>query len=318
MTFHVAVQIVTYNSSEYIEECINAVLTQTYPIYSILVVDNGSTDQTRDILQKYKDRVDIIFNEQNIGFAAAHNQAIRYHSAAFYLILNPDVILHPDYLYNLFHFYENHSQLSLGSLTGKLLRANKEGKLDSCGLRITKARRAFDIGNGEDEQLYTSPLEVFGVSGAAALYSKSMIEDISFEDQFYDESFFAYKEDIDVAWRGRIAGWTSYYVPSAIGYHERGWKERGRKSQPWFIRKHSYINRYRMIIKNESILIWICHLWRIVPYECSSFLYALLIEPKLLTSWVNLFVDIPRLMKWRIYTQSIKKSKNVQIYKFFE
>lgn len=110
---------------------------------------------------------------------------------------------------------------------------------------INKARRAFDRGQGKAANAYDNPNEVFGVSGAAALYSSKMIKQISIDGEFFDEDFFAYKEDVDVAWRARIFGWGAAYVPGAIAYHERGWKTGSREKQPLFIRQHSFANRHQ-------------------------------------------------------------------------
>src|SRR5580692_10333113 len=89
----VSVTIVTYNSGRFIKRCIESVLDQDYPLKEIIVIDNNSTDGTIDILEPFEDRCRIVYNEENIGFAAAQNQAISLSNAEWVLTLNPDVLL---------------------------------------------------------------------------------------------------------------------------------------------------------------------------------------------------------------------------------
>lgn len=323
----VSVHIVTYNSLSDIEACLESVFKQTYPVQDIIVVDNSSQDGTRSVLERYADKIKCINLESNVGFAAAHNKAMVLSQADYFLVLNPDVTLHPDYLRELMVFIKQYNDERLGSLTGKLLlndgildqnkgRGNtsdeslwcaqhvqKEAIIDSLGLRITKARRAFDLGSGDPSVQWTQSKEVFGVSGAAALYQRKMIEEISLNNEFFDETFFAYKEDVDVAWRARLFGWKAMMVASAWAYHKRGWKAGSRKKQPLFVRRHSYINRYRMMLKNEQSANLRQSYKDILWYELLSFGYAVLREPHLLGAWISLWRDRKRMMAWRRFVQ---------------
>ncbi|OPA76073.1 glycosyl transferase [Paenibacillus selenitireducens] len=289
----VSVHIVTYNSANDIIDCLDGVFKQSYPIQQIIVVDNASHDNIREVLQPYNDRVHIIFNTENLGFAPGHNQAMRISQADYFLVLNPDVTLDREYVARLVNSSEQNPKI--GSATGRLLLKSNPHIIDSTGLVMNRARRAFDRGAGEPSDLWNGSGEVFGVSGAAALYSRDMVEDISIEGQFYDESFFAYKEDVDVAWRAQNYGWISYYNADAIAYHERGWKKGSRNQQPLFIRQYSYINRYKMIYKNDSRRNLFRNLIQILPFEIASVGYALLRDPKVLRSWVSFYRELPAL-----------------------
>src|SRR2546427_3361386 len=94
----VSVTIVTYNSGRFIKRCLESVLAQRYPYREIIVIDNNSTDGTADILEQFEDRCTIVYNEENIGFAAAQNQAIALSSGDWVLTLNPDVLLLPNFI----------------------------------------------------------------------------------------------------------------------------------------------------------------------------------------------------------------------------
>lgn len=332
----VSVHIVTYNSTDDIIDCLQAVIAQDYPIDQIVVVDNasndGSADKVRAFFQQFNsdpaptslaDHEVMIFeretkqyptlilleNKLNTGFAPAHNQAIAATETEYVLVLNPDLTLAPDYISRLIAHMEANPQI--GSATGKLLLKADHGLVDSTGLRMNRARRAFDRGAGEPVEQWTQSGPVFGVSGAAALYSRRMINDISVDDEFFDADFFAYKEDVDVAWRAQLLGWQGYYDAEAIGYHERGWKTSGRTSKSLFIRRISYINRYKMVYKNEPSRSMLKTILISLPYEIAAHGYMLLREPKLITAWKSFYTQLPALKKKRKYVQTrIKNSRN--------
>ncbi|KQX51927.1 glycosyltransferase family 2 protein [Paenibacillus sp. Root444D2] len=311
----VSIHIVTYNSSEYIDDCLEAVLKQSQPIEQIVVIDNASKDNTLTKLAKWSEYCTIVPNEVNNGFAGGHNQAIGMTDTDYCLILNPDVVLEPDYVLNTIKSLNNHTKA--GSATGKLLFIADHSHIDSTGLVINKARRAFDRGAHQTSDKFEHKEEVFGVSGAAAMYTREMINDISVNGEFFDEDFFAYKEDVDVAWRAQLLGWKAYYEPSAVAYHERGWKEGGRSSKPLFVRRLSYINRYKMIFKNDQIALVLKHIIPLLVYECLSFVYALLREPKLLGAWSSFFRKYSELRKKRGIIQSKQKIVTSEINRWF-
>ncbi|WP_379157473.1 glycosyltransferase family 2 protein [Paenibacillus sp. sgz5001063] len=325
----VSVHIVTYNSAEDIKDCLTAVLSQDYPIEQIVVVDNASTDGSTDKAREFsysiaaevrsahqqsipvEDTVKmeasvpsvlLIENKINTGFAPAHNQAIATTNTDYVLVLNPDLTLAPDYVSRLVKQMEANSQI--GSATGKLLLKADDSLVDSTGLRMNRARRAFDRGAGEPAVNWPESGLVFGVSGAAAMYSRRMIEDISVNGEFFDVDFFAYKEDVDVAWRAGLFGWLAYYDAEAIGYHERGWKTSGRDSKPMFIRRISYINRYKMIYKNEPARKLISTFLYALPYELAAHGYMLIKEPKLIQAWSSFFAQWKNLKEKRKYIQA--------------
>jgi GT2 family glycosyltransferase len=312
----VSVHVVTYNSAAYIQDCLNAILNQTYPIHSIIVIDNASSDKTEELLQPYRHQLMYVGNTQNVGFAAGHNQAMRLSEAEYVLVLNPDVTMHPDYVSFLMQQCELDS--SLGSATGKLLFKQSPEVIDSTGLMITKSRRGFDRGAGKNSGGWNESSDVFGVCGAAALYSNKLVEDISVDGCFFDEDFFAYKEDVDVAWRSRIKGWGALYCADAIAYHDRGWKKGSRSQTPLFVRKLSYINRYKMIIKNDSMKYLLFHCIPLMIYEIMSLGYFIIKEPKVLTAWVDLFQKMSSLLQKRKVIQSTRKSEFSKIYTYFK
>jgi GT2 family glycosyltransferase len=312
----VSVHVVTFNSGDCIEECLEAVVKQSYPIHEIVVIDNNSQDETWAKLSAWSDRVTIIKNTVNTGFAGAHNQAIRMTSSDYCLILNPDVALTEDYVLHLIGYMEKEERC--GSAAGKLLLKASPLLMDSAGLVINRARRAFDRGAHCPADEFLRDDAVFGVSGAAAMYRREMIEEISVHGEFFDEDFFAYKEDVDVAWRAQLMGWTAGFVSSAVAYHERGWKQGGRSGKSLFIRRLSYINRYKMMFKNESIRYLAKHSLPILVYEILSLVYLLLREPKVLQAWISFFRELPNLKQKRKFIQGKRTAPYEQIYGWFK
>lgn len=280
---NISVHVVTYNSEKDIVKCINSIKKQKYVVSNIVVVDNSSEDSTVKLISEKFSDVILICNQINIGFAAAHNQAINITNSDFILVLNPDVELDPGYILNLINVME--ANIKIGSASGKLL-SPEDKIIDSTGLVMKNSRRVIDRNNGEvDRGQQDIRNNVFGVCGAAAIYRREMIKDISINGEFFDEDFFAYKEDVDVAWRGKLLGWQAIYVPEATAYHERGWKKGNRKQIPLKIRKHSYINRYYMLVKNETFGSFIQRFFPILFFELSGLIYYLLFDRQVFLAW---------------------------------
>jgi GT2 family glycosyltransferase len=253
----VSVTIVTYNSGRFIKRCLESVLAQRYANKEIIVIDNASTDGTVDILEQFEDRCQIVYNDENIGFAAAQNQAIHVSAGDWVLTLNPDVLLLPNFIQALVD--TGQSDARVGSVCGKLLTILATFDLpdkplvDSTGIYFTPMLRHLDRGSQEvDNGHYLQHEYVFGATAAAALYRRRMIEDIAIGDEFFDPDFFVYREDADVAWRAQLMGWRCIYTPHARGYHVRNVLPGNRRALPPVINMHSVKNRFLMRMKNMT------------------------------------------------------------------
>ncbi|MCU6791771.1 glycosyltransferase family 2 protein [Paenibacillus sp. WQ 127069] len=311
----VSIHIVTFNSESCIQNCLESIFQQSYSISQIIIVDNASSDRTKEFLKKYHGEIDILYNSSNKGFAQAHNQAIRSSHSDYFLVLNPDIRLDKNYVSYLIEAMEDHP--SVGSSAGMLLSQNQLGFIDSAGLVIKRSRRAFDRGQNDPSLKWSRSTEVFGVSGAAALYSRVMVEDISIFGEFFDEDFFAYKEDVDVAWRAQLMGWGAYYESKAVATHERGWKSGKRKEQPIFVRRLSYINRYKMMLKNDIIGYVFLHCFYLLSFEVLSLGYTILREPQLILAWGDLFNKFATIIKKRKQIQEKRKVSLQRVYNWF-
>lgn len=232
-------------------------LAQKHPDKEVIVIDNASSDGTVDVLEQFEDRCQIVYNGENVGFAAAQNQAIARSSGDWVLTLNPDVLLLPGFIQALVN--AGHIHKRVGSVCGKLLTIRPSFDIpdkplvDSTGIYFNPMLRHLDRGSQQVDNGHFLKYEyVFGATAAAALYRREMIEDVALGSEFFDPDFFVYREDADVAWRAQLFGWRCLYTPHARGYHVRKVLPGNRRALPPVINMHSVKNRFLMRIKNMS------------------------------------------------------------------
>jgi GT2 family glycosyltransferase len=263
----VSVVLITYNSASYLPRCLAGLSQQNDVELELIVVDNHSGDQSVSLVFEAFRDAKVIANPNNRGFAEAANQGIRAATSTLILLLNPDVHLCRGYISGVSAVFDRDSRI--GSAAGKLLRGTGDEiapttVIDSIGIRMSKSGRHFDDRNGEpDDRALKQPFEVFGVSGAAAMYSRAFLEDAAIDGEFFDERFFAYREDADLAWRGRLLGWKSFCVPTAVAYHVRRVTPESRRDLPAVINMHSVKNRFLLRLNNEGRALALRHL----PFE---------------------------------------------------
>jgi len=341
----IAINIVTWNSMKYLPEALASIYGQTYRDFFVLVIDNGSGDGTPEFVRRNYPQAGVLRNFKNLGFARAHNQGIVYakthlNSAGgdkMVLVTNPDILLEPDFLEKL--AAEMDRRPDAGSAGGKLLKVHQEGGevkeavrtnvIDSTGLQLTRARRAYDRGAGElDKGGPDRTEEVFGVSGAVALYRLEALEDAAYGGEYFDEDFFAYKEDIDLAWRLRLRGWPALYVPAARAYHYRtaagrvraSWREiiLGRRDRSKRVNFLSYRNHLLLLLKNEQALNYLLHWPLIWLYEFQKFVFILFREPSTLGAWFSYLRLAPRMLAKRRLIQSRRQVRAGDVRKWFK
>lgn len=307
MSAAVSAVIVTCQSVRGIASCLDSLRAEGASLSGITVVDNASADGTKELIrEKYPD-VRLLENGDNLGFAAAANLGIAATKGDFVLILSPDVSFGPGFVAALAAALQKDPQA--GAAAPKLVRP--EGRLiDSAGLVMKKTRKALDRGRDEtDGGAYDAACRVFGPCGAASLMRRSMLEDVRIgsDGEYFDESFFAYKEDADLAWRANLLGWKTVYVPQAVAVHSRGWKVTSRMDIPPGIRRHSHKNRYLTIIKNDDASNLLMHLPWWLMYELKLFVYSLFFEPFLFLAFRDIIRLLPRVLEKRKVTMARRK-----------
>jgi len=259
-----AVVIVTHDHAETLAACLGAVEGLEPAPARVVVIDNASTDGSAEIAEKRPGDLatTIVREERNTGFAAASNRGIAATSEPWILLLNPDCAPRPDLARRLLDAVAGHPKAArIGAVSPKLLRA--EGPdiearpiIDAVGMVVTCSGRHFDRGAGtDDDGTYDRPAWVFGGTAAAILLRREALDDVAYPDtEFFAESFFAYREDAELAWRLQLRGWQCLYAPSAVAAHRRGFRpEEGRHG-------HVAINRYsvrnRFLLRRHCADLW--------------------------------------------------------------
>jgi GT2 family glycosyltransferase len=318
----VSVLITTYNSGGVLEFCLQSVLAQDYLRFEIIVVDNASTDGTRDVLERFGQRLRVFYNDCNTGFAAAQNQGMAQARGDWLLSLNPDVLLSRDFLSRLVAAGE--SDPRIGSVCGKLLRwrpgeaGEQTQVIDSTGIYFLRNLRHLDRGAEEiDHGQYEQPEYVIGATGAAALYRRKMAEDVSPDGEFFDEDFFAYREDADVAWRAQLMGWQCLYTPLAVAWHVRRVTPERFKELPDLINRHSIKNRFLMRAKNLSWPMCLRLLGPILLRDALILGYCLLVRPRLLSGLGVLWTRRDAIRRKRRRIQSRRRIGDAEMVRWF-
>jgi GT2 family glycosyltransferase len=247
----VSIGIVTWNSAADLPRCLDAIRAQRHQPIELLVGDNASADHTRTLLEARTTAAERRYFADNRGFSAAHNALIRESRGVYYLTLNADVVLDPGFVAALVAAMG--AAPRAGSATGKLRRAEPPGILDSTGVVMYRSQRHVDRGADEpDRGQYDAPGLVFGVSGAAGFYRRAMLDDVAIAGEVFDEDFFAYREDADLAWRAQLLGWDAIYVPAATATHVRRVTPERRALLPAAINRYSVRNRFLLRLKNQT------------------------------------------------------------------
>jgi GT2 family glycosyltransferase len=246
----VCIVIPNWNGAEYLAGCLESLRRQSYRDFEVVVVDNGSSDGSVALIEERFPEVALISLEENKGFGAAMNIAIRKQKAAYIACLNNDTEADPGWLAELVACLEGHPRAA--AATSKLLDLNERGRIDDCGDILTKYFRAYARGRGEaDAGQFDDEERVFGASGGASLWRREIVCELG----YFDEDLFAYYEDVDLSFRANLAGYECWYAPKAIVFHAGGGTSRRQASE--FAYYHAVRNRWSMIVKNSpSALLW--------------------------------------------------------------
>jgi GT2 family glycosyltransferase len=264
----VSVVIVNWNGQRYLDDCLSAVLAQTYPHCEVVLVDNASTDGSVELVTRKFPHVRVIQNEKNLGFAAGNNIGIRATSGEYVATLNNDTQADSRWLEELVAVMSG--QDMVGMAASKMLFTHRPEVINSTGICLDLAGIAWDRRGGElDTTEGSGPIEVFGPCAGAALYCRTVLDKVG----LFDEDFFCYLEDVDLAWRARLMGWRCLYVPTARVYHiHSGTGQEGSPFKNYLLGR----NKVWTIIKNYPSTELFLLLPVILAYDLGSIPYTLL------------------------------------------
>lgn len=208
----ISIVIPNYNGIKYLKDCIDSIKKQTYLEYEIIIIDNASSD---DLYSWIKNDKSIIFKrlDQNYGFSRAVNEGIHISKGEYVLLLNNDTVLESNFLEKIIEYMSLNKNIF--AISSKMVQYNNPQLIDDVGDEYTILGWTLRVGDGKDISQYNFKREVFSACAGAALYRKEVFAEIG----YFDESFFAYMEDVDISYRARIYGYKNIYCPDAKVYH---------------------------------------------------------------------------------------------------
>ncbi len=237
-----SIVIPNWNGKQFLKTCLISLQNQTWTDFEIIVVDNGSTDGSKEYIKKYFPKIILIELAENVGFSPAVNLGIKQSRGEYIVLINNDTRVDKNCLKYLVKAAKEHSEV--GMVAAKMLQFHNPDRIDSAGDYITAVGHASNIGLGEkDGPRYNKPGYVFLVTGGGGLFKRQVFEKVG----FLDNEYFAYFEDVDLCLRAQMRGFKAWYEPKAVIYHIH--KATSSRNKP-FTEYLQYRNMTINIIKN--------------------------------------------------------------------
>lgn len=241
----VSVIIINWNGGEVFATCLKSLKKINYQNWELIVVDNGSSDNSENLVKLYKPtlKIKIIKNKQNEGFAKANNQGYKKSEGKYILLLNNDTKVTPDFLNILVEKMEMDN--NLGVVQPKIYLMDKLGYLDNAGSFFTKIGFLHHWGfMMKDNPEFNKEKYIFSAKGACMLIRRKVIEEVG----LFDNNFISYFEESDFCWRAWLIGYTVLFYPDAKIYHKLGFTIK--RLDVLNLNYHYYKNRICSLIKN--------------------------------------------------------------------
>ncbi len=305
------IQIVGWNSANVLPAGLAAL--DKIPANEVVVhyIDNHSTDNSVELVRQLLPSAHVTELPHNVGYARAHNEGLRTCTTPFVLFHDPDVTLNWQGISSLLKQFDDPR---IGALQGKLLRSEQQGTrtvIDSTGIILSAALNGIERGsNTIDFDQYRTPSPVAAVTGACGLFRLAALKSVAYSaDEYLDNDFFSYKEDVDIGWRLTNAGWQVWYHPIVAGVHVRTLGRRGAFN--WGLQPQSLYQRLRsprtryslrnwvwLIIKNASPLQLLIHA---VPIAIRAIVFfgLSILYPPLIKVWFEIITGIPTMLSKR-------------------
>jgi GT2 family glycosyltransferase len=213
--FFISVVIVNYNGARFLQDCLSSLTTQSFRSFEIILVDNASTDDSCAFVETHCPQVRLVRSETNVGFAAGNNLGIRAARGNLIATLNTDTRVESDYLEKLSAPMQDSK---VGACAPLMLEMERPEIVDAAGITVDSFGYAWNVGAGEEANQFATTTQVFGACAGAALYRRTMLDALG----AFDDEYFGFYEDADLAWRAHRAGWKTIFVPDARVYHIHG------------------------------------------------------------------------------------------------
>ena len=241
----VTIVVPNYNGMAFVRHCLDSLRKQNNENFKVLLVDNASSDGSREMIERDYPEVEVIALPMNTGFCGAVNAGIKHSKSEYVILLNNDTEVEASFVDELKKAIDRYPRAF--SCAAKLLQFDNRSLIDDAGNYYNALGWAYAIGKGKDEKAYNKERKIFSSCAGAAIYRRSVLEEIG----LFDEEHFAYLEDTDIGYRAQIAGYENWFIPTARVYHI-GSATSGSTYNQFKIRYSSRNNIY-MIAKNMPI-----------------------------------------------------------------
>lgn len=242
----VTVIIPNYNGIEYIEGCLKSLESQTMKDFEVIVIDNASSDGSKELVKEKFPKVTVKEMSENFGFCRAVNEGIRLTKTKYLILLNNDTKVEEHFVEEMLKAIKAHDDTF--SVAAKMLQMNNPNLIDAAGDLYCALGWAFSLGKDKKAVKYDKEADVFSACAGAAIYRKDIFEQIG----YFDELHFSYLEDVDVGYRAKIMGYKNRYTPKAVCFHA-GSAVTGSRHNSFKVRLASR-NSWYVIYKNMPLL----------------------------------------------------------------
>jgi GT2 family glycosyltransferase len=248
----ISIVIPTWNGQHFLENCLLSLSRQTFKNFEIIIIDNGSEDNTIKFLKENYPEIKLVALEKNLGFCSAINKGIKEARGAYIFLLNNDTEMEKDCLSVLNDVLDQNKEVYF--CAAKMLFYDNREIINDAGDIFSIYGIAHQRGKGEvDSGQYNKNEFIFGACAGAAIYRKELFLKVG----LFDEDFFAYLEDIDFSFRAQLQGYKCLYVPQAIVYHIDGGTSKKINN---FSRFYTLRNSLFVITKNFPLSLILCYL----------------------------------------------------------
>lgn len=244
-----SIVIVNWNARDGLAECLSSLAEQTDRDFETIVVDNGSTDGSVEMLAAAHPRVRVLQTGANLGFAEGCNRGIDAARSDWVFLLNNDAIADRSLVASLrrrAHGAGAHD----GMFQARILFTQKPDRTNSTGMLLFRNGKSRDRDFDKPREQSETGDEIFCPTAGAAMYRRSMLDEVRLETGYLDRTYFMYAEDLDLGWRCRLAGWRAWYAPEAVVHH--AFQGSSRRHGANFVELQCMKNRFRTLLKNAS------------------------------------------------------------------
>lgn len=294
-----------------LDRCLQGIYRQSFREFEIILVTNGLDQSHVNEIKNRHPTVRIIENEENKGCAGGRNQGIKEARGRYIVTLDDDMVPDSKWLEELMRFKSRDE--GIGMLASKVLFSSSRDIIDCAGVEISKdgnvyGRMGLTIDEGGSDQVE----EVFCPSGGAAFYKREVFEDVG----LFDEDYFIYYEEVDLAFRARLAGWRCLYVPRAIVFHHHAWSLGHESSRKIFLLER---NKILTILKDWPIRYILYYAPLIVAYDILADGYYILKKKDIsrFKAKISALKQLPRVLRERSRIQSNRRITYAEMDRFW-